>query len=596
MKVADYAEQKVAQYAPKLADNVFKGFANMSSMDSVFNHTDVGKDLKEFMGKHYFPAVDAGNKQGYAAGLQAGGKLAAPHEIESASRKNARVKAFGANDEMLQGFLGAAKEKHGQNYADILADNLNIIFKDAPQTPFASKKGAPVVSEIGRSRLDSNMIKLGAKAAKADNPSFIPSRTTPYRAPTNWEGAVQGYLNRILPSRAAIPHMANPIYTMLTDGAGIMLRSMGKVMTPSGRQETQAMLSAVNTMSETLGTEYRQLYQFQNGIIKNYLPGSVGEWLSRNAGIPGMTAVRHMGLLQAGAATKMSAEEFASDFVKNGNADAAESLRKMYIDPKKILQQGGKLAPEDIESALTWGLKDRINNASSSDILRRSAISQRSTMYRLATPYHGFANWAGQRVGEELKRSFASKNPVKIAQTIATLGVAFPLVGNIIYELERQAQGKDWGKGTETFEDRELSALGGKGATKAAMTNLELISHLAGFGIATSVGRSTFRAHLAEQFLGAGPSMAVEHAQDLAKLLQTDHSHPDNWKPIARDLIGDVPMMGANLAVKHHLLPTKADLAAGKGKTAKQIIAKAKRDAMKGEGSFENPLNDKTDE
>jgi type III secretion system FlhB-like substrate exporter len=54
-------------------------------------------------------------------------------------------------------------------------------------------------------------------------------------------------------------------------------------------------------------------------------------------------------------------------------------------------------------------------------------------------------------------------------------------------------------------------------------------------------------------------------------------------------------MMGANLAVKHHLLPTKADEARGKGKTAKQIIAKAKRDAMKGEG-VENPLNDKTDE
>jgi hypothetical protein len=483
---------------------------------------------------------------------QAGGGITPPHEIHAAARNAARQITFGKNDQLLAGAIKAAEQEHGQNKAQTMVDRLGIYFHEKAFPTSRGQTSSQLVGNLGRNKATANL-------------PFTPS---PYKPPQDLERGVMKVTTAALAYKAGLAHLSTPLNMLITQNISSFGKAMG-VLFGHDYAGTKAALIASDSIGHALAEEYQQAYQFRNGMIAKYAPGSIGEMLSKNWMVPGLSAIRQRSMIAAAYQGGIVAKEAAHELI-NGNAKhGAVDLQWLGIDPNEILASGGVLSPEHIRQAQYMNVQKTIFANSG---LTRARYATAGPFGRMVTVFHNYAAMQGNMIASALKKDIWEKrDPVAAFKTIATLAIVAPNVGNFTYTLEQLARGKEWDDPTGHFLDREKALYG----ANAFKENIESFSHIAGFGVATSYARAAGKEKLATAMLGAVPNAAIEIGQDIAKASPSGvpfvgQKHPSAI-PLARDILHDIPSLGIGSILADKLFPTKAEQLANRPKTIKQI-------------------------
>lgn len=479
---------------------------------------------------------------------QAAGSIKPHNEIIQEASKQAQDIAFGQRRSAIQGVLKHVEKTVSKNRADILADHLNIMFHSEADMS-------------GLSSFDKDMRYTPKGASDYEGFYGPPSK---YKAPGPGERKVLQAKNAMLAYKAAIPHLASNLNILLNDGfqtyAKVLATNFG-----SGRKGAEATVLATNAISELWYNGYREKQAFDNGIIKQFAPGGVGEFLHRNLYIPGMSRVRYETLLMSAHASKMAADEATAQLLKGNVKWAEPMLKELGLDAAKLQRQGGMLQ-DDIDKAYYHGTNFRafLNQKDN-----RSVLSQRSVAYRVMGSFHNYVSSQSQFMRKIFVRQYQQGDFIGIARNIGLLSMVFPVLGSTIYESERLLTGEDWDDPAKHLWNRleatpagqVYDALTGRqnaaSAAKTVINTLDSLSHLASFGTATGYVRGAARAHLANQIAGPIPNMFIQAGKDVFKA-------PMNSKPLKRDVLEDTLPYGIGSILSHQLIPTKAEQNAGK--------------------------------
>lgn len=479
---------------------------------------------------------------------QAAGSIKPHHEIVTEASRKAQDLAFGQNRSAIQGVLKHVEKTVSKNRADILADHLNIMFKEE-------------VDSQGLSRFDRDMRKVPQAMDKDFGYNTPPS---PYKRPGPIESNVLRSKNAMLAYKAAIPHLASNLNILISDGFQTYAKALVTNFGP-GRKGAEASLLASNAISELWYNSYREKQAFDNGLIKKYAPGGVGEFIHRNMFIPGMSRVRYETLMMSAHASKLAAEEASAQLMRGNDKMALPMLRELGLDASKIKSQRGVLLQDDIDKAYYHGTNTR---AFLNQTDNRTALSQQSAIYRVMGSFHNYISSQSQFFRNTFKRMYQQGDFIGIARNIGLMGMAFPVLGASIYESERLLSGNDWDDPTGHLRNRleatpaglAYDLLAGKenaaSSARIALNTIDNLSHLASFGVATGYVRGAARNNLAGQMLGPVPNMLVQGAQDVGKATKYDSRHPKAAEPLERDLLSDTLPYGIGSILTHRLLPT----------------------------------------
>lgn len=477
-----------------------------------------------------------------------------PHEdIIRAGKKQAADQVFGPNREVIQGALKHIEKTLGKNKADILSDHFNVLFRESP---FEEGKNA------GLSRFDVDM----RRKTKLSQDNVFESPPSKYRGVGTAEKVAQIH-QKVLAYKAAIPHLASNLNILMSDGFATYGKAIAQTFGP-GRKAAEAQVLATNSISELGLQGYIEKQKFDKGIIKQFAPNSVGEFIHRNMYIPGMNAVRYNTLMMSAHASLLAAKEAGEHLVQGNTRRAIPMLRELGLDPAKIAAQKGQLLPEDIAKAYYHGTNTRafLNQSD-----RRTILGQQSGLYRVIGAFHTYVSNQRAFIGQVFRQQLQQGDYLGIARNISLMTMAFPIVGATIAEAESLLIGKDWSDPTQAYENKlhntyagyAYDKLTGKqnaiGSAQAAVGTIEMLAHIASFGVATSYTRAATRNHLANQILGPEGNMVVQGAEDTFKAAHYDDKHPDAAKPLARDILSDMPSYGIGSILSHELLPTKAE-------------------------------------
>lgn len=535
-----------------LSESVESGlYHGLFPSSKAFQDIPVAKALYDHYQGPYQEIKNKLTSQGVQA-AQAAGSIKPHSEIVSEASKQAQDMAFGTNRSAIQGVLKHVEKTVSKNRADILADHLNIMFREGQDSQ-------------GLSKFDRDM----RKKAGPDDEGFNtpPSK---YQAPGPIERHVLQTKNAMLAYKAAIPHLASNLNILISDGFQNYAKVLATNFGPS-RKGAEATVLATNAISELWYNGYREKQAFDSGIIKKYAPGGVGEFIHRNMYIPGMSRVRYETLLMSAHASKLAADEAASQLMRGNDKAALPMLRELGLDANKIKTQKGLLLQDDIDKAYYHGTNARAFLNQSDN---RTALSQQSAIYRVMGSFHNYVSSQANFLRRTFMRQYQQGDFVGIARNIGLMSMAFPVLGATLYESERLLTGEDWDDPLKHLGNRveatpagqAYDALAGRqnaaSAARTAINTIDNLSHLASFGVATGYVRGAARAHLANQIAGPIPNMFIQGAEDVYKT--SPAAKNPSAKPLARDVLSDTLPYGTGAILSHKLLPTRTEELASK--------------------------------
>jgi hypothetical protein len=553
--------ESASKFTNAIADKVF-------GMESIMTGKS-GKAITGFLKNHYEPEFDHQLSIHTQAAQAAGGQMA-PHEVRTLARNTARANTSGSKDQVLSLYIKAAEKEHGQNKAQAMVDSLGIYFHEKAY-PQMNAGGGSVSKLVGN---------LAKKGQPTHGLGFNPSK---YEPPSVGENAMQKGATAALAYKAGLAHLSTPLNMLISNNLTSFTKAMG-VMFGHDYAGVKAQLISTNGMGHLLHEEYQQAYRFRNGMIAKYAPGSIGEFISKNWMVPGLSAVRQRAMIAAAYQGQLVAHEAAHELEHGNPRNAIADLSWLGIDHNQLKANGYKLTPEQLRMAQFQNTQKTIFLDNS---LSRSKFASTNTLGRSLMVFHGYASMQGKFIQAAIKKElFEKRDPVAAVKIIAALAVIAPNVGNFTYSLEQLVRGKDWDDPTGHFMDRER-ALNPFSHTKSIgdfaqmfSDNLEAFSHIAGFGVMTSYARAAGRAKLASAMLGAVPNALIEGIQDAAKMAPEGtpfigQKNP-SFKPLARDILHDIPSLGLGGILAEKYLPTAAQERARDQRplTSKQIKAR----------------------
>src|ERR1700743_2319503 len=365
---------------------------------------------------------------------------------------------FGPKDQVMQGFVNAIAKEHGENKAKNLLDALGVYFHDS-----VYQQGTGEAS-----RLASN---LKAKNSLVEDIDF---RNSPYRPAGDAERGIHQYTASALAFKAGLAHATTPLNALI----GRSLTSFAKASTHlfgSGYDAAKPEMVAHNAIGQIFAEEHQQIYDFQNGLIQKYAPGSIGEFISKNWMIPGLSTMRQrtatMLAMQGKYAAQELYERLASPNITTVER-AKNDLRRLGLEPTKRLAQKGLLA-EDIRNAMFNNTNDRMFLQGG---MNRAPAATSTTMGRFIGMFHQYGAAQANFLQKELVAAIQKKDPVSFVKTVAILGSVFPAVGGAVHGLEDIWMGKGVDKAKE-----DVKGGVGLGEGLALANRLDAFIHTAGF-------------------------------------------------------------------------------------------------------------------
>jgi hypothetical protein len=501
--------------------------------------------------KSYLKRFEAVKDQHISEQIKANAQLPAHQQLEPWIVKGkgqmiARNKMFGPKDQIMQGFVNAIAQEHGEEKAKNIVDALGVYFHDN-----VYKQGGGEAS-----RLASN---LQAKHSLVED---IPFRNSPYKPGGDLERTISKGTTAALAFKAGLAHTTTPLNALIGRSLTSFAKATGD-MFGSNYHGARAQMLALDAIGQLVAEEHQQIYDFQNGLIKKYAPGSIGEFISKNWMIPGLNAVRQRTATMLAMQGKYAAQELFEN-MSSQNIKVAErarfDLKRLGLDPNKLRAQG-KLLDDDIRTAMFNNTNDRMFLNSG---INRAPAATASTLGRFIGMYHAYGASQANFIQRELVAAIQKKDPMSFVKTVAILGTVFPAVGSGVQALEHLWMGKGIDQAKEDIK-------GGIGVGEAfSLANrLDAFAHTAGFGVLNSYGRSLTRDKLASTMLGPVLNSLSELTVDSAKAIEGITSGKDKGKgeydvktyePLLRDLLHDVPSLGIGAWMSEKYLPTKAKL------------------------------------
>ena len=529
-----------------------------------FAEHPAANDLYNIIQNEYKPKVNQEIARKVNQATSSFGPKPSTQNIIRNAHKDVSDQVFGPNRVMIQGVLKKVEADSGKNKSDILADHLNIILKEA-EMQSGHKQG-----------LSQFNVDMARKDVEGNEGIHTP--TTPFKHRNDAEEISGNF-------RAMLAHGAAPIHAITAglnilqeDGLQNLVKTLNNIWGP-GSEAKKAQILASNQISELVLAPYREQEKFEAGIIHSFAPNSVGEFVHRNMYIPGIQATRRQTLFAGASAGKLMAEEAAAKLAKGNDKWANVAFKELDIDPAKIARQGFQLLPEDIDKAYYHGANNRVFL---DPYDKTPSFWRQSPLWRSMKAFTGYVTQQQNIQRRIFMKQYRQGDFVGIARNMATLSLVFPLVGSLLYEFDRIRNGEDKGRYGAALKARVEATPAGQlynlatgqedpaNMAKTINNTIDMFGRLGVWGATTSYVRGANRASLAEHFLPPELNMAVQLGQDAIKATQSDKRHPDAATPFKRDILSDIPSLGAGTFASHEIYPTKAERDSGKIKKSRR--------------------------
>ena len=608
-------------------EEVSQMWSRFRPMMNEFQKTEPGKDLLE-LNKQYI--------QNYGKALQSHLDQASqlpkdlqPHplQLQHQSRNIARELTYGKNDALgvalihqagkaaqAQGMDSAAAELHQQNLADFTAsllhdletrkewrnfseeDKKNFILKNADKVQneadwfkLMQKKGQQVDTGIPFSSFKMNVQKnkeFGVPNVKA-YPTYAPVSRV--------EHQFNQYANTIIYPTVVLPHLG----TVANDLISTPLKSLAKtaaeiIKDTDGDTEfakIQDFTHKAGILSSTAYDIYSANYYGSRGLISKYMGDRAGQIFYKSTHNPLFDAARNWQLSITASAGYHTLQQMTEKLLANPtDKRAIFELTQMGINPAHILAQKGQLTDEQIQKAM---FRFTDNKVFLDTALNRSYYARTHPMLRLALMYHSYVSREARLIAGSLKNMVKVGDLGMAAQTIAALGVAFPLVGLMTKNITTLARG-DF---NDVHPKQDVEDLTFQNGGKAFLDQyLEDYSHTAAFGIAAGYLRGAGRYSMNNVMIGPLGNIASRGLYDSLHPFYNayegkyekegesfDEATGRQFKPLLRDLVEYNPAAVDNLGkiATHIFLPIKKEEEARHPKPSFKFKSKVKRPHFK---------------
>lgn len=466
--------------------------ALLTSSEGMLKDTPAGKWVYDTVQKYL------GDVKNDAAKLYESDKSLMPnmtpqqHELSMINSKRMAARMndtlhFGLNRNKLTQAISLAKTQKNIIHATEVGDYASFALREETPKPFRTPSGT--YTDWRRA--------AGIKGA------------SPYKSPTEGERQVNDILAYSFLGRVAVPHTMQQFNSAFTLG----WRYWGKAwMNPITR-------GTAPVTAETF-----------DEVLRNWRLINQGKdtWFTKVFHMPGFSQLRMKYIQHAADAGRFAAIDAAQEYAQTGSRGAEQTLKFLRLDPSKIRLQGGRLLQEDIE---------RAGHASADENMfiepgKTPQIWGQTRAARMLSLYKNFQFREGKLIADTIARSLRS-GPKQAAATLATLGVAFPIAGHIIGDMENLATGR-------SPEDRstEMKPTG----NEFVDDRIDDIAHMAAFGIWYSMFRAVARHRMTDYTSGPVISLLADLGTSAYQ------ASKGNIKPAIKSAARRVPVAGPAIA------------------------------------------------
>jgi len=486
---------------------------------------------------------------------QTGGSNLSPAEVRSQAMDRAKDNVYGKDKGNLARIMHAVKLEHGPAKVTQLTDYMGILLHEqAYAVPKTAIKTSETASALAKHPL-----------FKDSDVQFNPS---PYRSMSDTERAIGKYTTATLAPYVALWHGPQAVLNSAFNAhLSSMTKALGDVWGPATYENTKAQMIAQNGLGHLMLDEYTQQWNFKNGLISKFAPGSIGEFLHKNWLLPGMSYVRNFNMVYSAAVGKYEAEYAARQMFKGGQGLkwGSTKLGDLGIKYSDVLSRG-HLTQDDLRVAMTRMVQQNVFLESSGARARYTATTP---FGRTLTMFHQYATMEGNLITKRILDSLQNKHdPMQTLQILAALGLAFPTAGFLINNVVKGMTGRTEHP-IDDFTKQETDYLEGKNFADAAL----MIGRMGAAGVWYDYSNAASRSKLAEAMIGPVANAGVELGTDAYKASPLAPGGEHKADQFKRDLLRDIPSYGYGARIAHEMYPTQSERNAAKPMTVRRFKA-----------------------
>lgn len=408
-------------------------------------------------------------------------------EARHMSKTDARQQTFGKQHEALVKAVHNIYKESNAGHVNHVVDGMNVYFGEEGTIPWrgkAQKAGVPV------------------------------TKNSAYQAPRSGERQWKELASWVYLPRVVLPHLGQPLNTLLAEGVKPTLKAASTLIS-MGREKAMQHVMSSGAMEEEI---WRQMAEDAKG----------GGWFRKAFHMPGFNFVRRIQVTHAALAGEYALKDAAEDYLKGDmGKDTLLTLEKHGLKDPTLLKEMG-VTPDMIDKARFISAQRAMFIHSGLDT--PYTWNQNFTS-RMAFMYKNYAFNQGRFLTNHIKDAFFKGGPQTWLRTLVTLGAVYPLVGEAIKNVESLAVGREFDDKNELIPGNEY---------------VEAMSHVAGFGIYSSMMRAVKRRALAGYIVGPVASSITDLIQDIYQ--QETRKHATGVNFVGRDITSKIPVIGAPLA------------------------------------------------
>lgn len=318
---------------------------------------------------------------------------------------------FGKNGEVFIKAVRGATMTNGKIYGNAMADVISTYMHDSSsfwrtkKFDFAGQK-----------------LTLGDFGIK-QKPRYVP--------PTEWEGPLRHSLSLMYTQGIAIPHLGQIVNTIMNEGVFRTARALAEWSAALAKTGSPDKVFKDILDSGILADEIRH-----EMLSDAKTPG--GSLLDKLINHPGFNWVRRQQIVVNAIAAKLHLQDAAAELARGENVRMnTYTLNRLGIDVNGLAQRGYQLTADDFSRAM--------NNSTTQNMFLRSELEtpwkwEESTFMRMGTQYRHWGYRQGKFMAGVLKNAYVHGGPVEFSKTLIAMGVLFPVVGEMVKDLENIAK------------------------------------------------------------------------------------------------------------------------------------------------------------
>ena len=383
------------------------------------------------------------------------------HDHVELSRKAKAVadsQVFGHNYENLAAVYRMSHQIHGPAYTQNLMDNTAMLLREDhiiegnKQQSLSKKIGREAIEKLPEYQAvrdaEKDYAKLSKKDPSLDKKSFIDARlkelgverphqydtTGKYEKPGAMERKLHSFVYGRLSPFIAINHLGTAFNIGLSNGWGNMAKALADNFSSATKTERAQMFQASGILGEGVLRGLHEQEAVREGILTQYTPKSVQDFLSKVTSTPLFSIERNWQTHLAGHASFHELTDLAEDLAKDPyDKYTIAKLNRYGMGAEDLgeIRRTGKLNDDQMTKGIYYGVDRSIFLDTR---FNRSFNSGRNVWARMATMYHNYVSSQGRLMADEFKLAFSkdTRSIGSMAKFVTTAGIIFPVVGEAL--------------------------------------------------------------------------------------------------------------------------------------------------------------------